>query len=171
MKILVVSLDELFGKAIALELGERGWDTRFSTAFEGGTRLLVVDADTIDTEKIKSVMITFSTADGKGDLTRPFLIESLLERIKEIESGGGKVVNHDRYEHLRFTEKERMLLDLLLENRGKVVGIDEIIKVVWNDEVSSNIVNVYIRYLREKLEGDGDKRVIFTVRGKGYKIE
>ena len=172
MKILVVSRDEIFGRAIAIELSDRGYDASFSTTLDGGYEMFVVDLDSIDVTKLRSLAVTFSRTPGEGMLCRPFLITDLIGAVEMVSSGSSRTVNEERYEHLHFTEKERMLLDLLLDNRGKVVTGEEIVQKVWGkDEESSNIVNVYIRYLREKLEGNGNRRIIFTVRGKGYKIE
>jgi DNA-binding response OmpR family regulator len=69
-----------------------------------------------------------------------------------------------------LTERESSLLLLLFKQRGKVVSREQILREVWNDEqgVSSNVVEVYIRYLRQKLEEGGDTRLIHTIRGRGY---
>lgn len=169
MRILVVSGDEIFGKATAIELCEHGYDARFSKKTDGGYDIYVVDEDSVDSSKLKRSKVSFSTVEGYT-LIRPFLINDLLNAVKKIEQDGG--ADFDRFEHIAFTEKERKLLDLLLDNRGDAVSVEEISSRVWGKEaVSSNIVNVYIRYLREKIEGDGNKRIILTVRGKGYKIE
>ena len=69
-----------------------------------------------------------------------------------------------------LTERESSLMLLLFKQRGKVVSREQILREVWNDEqgVSSNVVEVYIRYLRQKLEEGGDTRLIHTIRGRGY---
>ena len=69
-----------------------------------------------------------------------------------------------------LTERESSLLLLLFKERGKAVSRSQILREVWNDEqgVSSNVVEVYIRYLRQKLEEGGDTRLIHTIRGRGY---
>ena len=69
-----------------------------------------------------------------------------------------------------LTERESSLLLLLFKERGKAVSREQILREVWNDEqgVSSNVVEVYIRYLRQKLEKGGDTRLIHTIRGRGY---
>ena len=69
-----------------------------------------------------------------------------------------------------LTERESSLLLLLFKERGKAVSRHQILREVWNDEqgVSSNVVEVYIRYLRQKLEEGGDTRLIHTIRGRGY---
>ena len=69
-----------------------------------------------------------------------------------------------------LTSREYALLMLLMEERGTVVGRDRILREVWNDEQgsSSNVIEVYVRYLRQKLEEGGESRLIHTIRGRGY---
>lgn len=69
-----------------------------------------------------------------------------------------------------LTAREYALLLLLLERRGTVVSRDQILRQVWDDNqaTSSNVIEVYVRYLRQKLERDGARRLIHTVRGQGY---
>lgn len=69
-----------------------------------------------------------------------------------------------------LTAREYALLMLLMEERGTVVGRDRILREVWNDEQgsSSNVIEVYVRYLRQKLEEGGESRLIHTIRGRGY---
>ena len=71
---------------------------------------------------------------------------------------------------IALTAREYALLMLLMEERGTVVGRDRILREVWNDEQgsSSNVIEVYVRYLRQKLEEGGDSRLIHTIRGRGY---
>ncbi len=58
----------------------------------------------------------------------------------------------------------------LLDHRGEVLSREQILREVWNDEqgMSSNVIEVYVRYLRQKLEEGGEKRLIHTIRGRGY---
>ena len=71
---------------------------------------------------------------------------------------------------LALTAREFSLLQLLLQQAGEVVSRDTILQVVWPDQANaaSNIIEVYVRYLRQKLELDGERRLIHTVRGFGY---
>ena len=71
---------------------------------------------------------------------------------------------------LLLTAREYALLVLLLEERGRVVSRERILRDVWKDEQgsSSNVIEVYVRYLRQKLEEDGEPRLIHTIRGRGY---
>ncbi len=86
----------------------------------------------------------------------------------QLETSSGIVRRGTR--SIGLTERESSLLLLLFRERGKAVSRDQILREVWNDEqgVSSNVVEVYIRYLRQKLEEGGDTRLIHTIRGRGY---
>ncbi|MFM8525438.1 MAG: winged helix-turn-helix domain-containing protein [Cyanobacteriota bacterium] len=69
-----------------------------------------------------------------------------------------------------LTSREYSLLLLLLQNVGQVVSRDTILATIWSDQqgTASNVIEVYVRYLRQKLEEDGERRLIHTVRGAGY---
>jgi two-component system response regulator MprA len=74
---------------------------------------------------------------------------------------GGRVV--------ALTAREFMLLQVLLRRRGQVLSRDLLLQEVWQGERSnSNVVEVYVRYLRQKLEAGGERRLLHTVRGRGY---
>ena len=86
----------------------------------------------------------------------------------QLETSSGIVRRGTR--PIGLTERESSLLLLLFKERGKAVSRSQILLEVWNDDqgVSSNVVEVYIRYLRQKLEEGGDTRLIHTIRGRGY---
>ena len=69
-----------------------------------------------------------------------------------------------------LTPKEFGLLELLLRNPGRVIHRTEIFSHVWGFDFgpSSNLLNVYVGYLRRKTEAAGESRLIHTVRGVGY---
>jgi len=69
-----------------------------------------------------------------------------------------------------LTSREFQLLMLLLRESPKVVGRERILQAIWPEErgASSNVIEVYVRYLRRKLEEGGRPRLIHTVRGLGY---
>jgi two-component system response regulator MprA len=69
-----------------------------------------------------------------------------------------------------LTAREYQLLLLLLEHKGTVVTREQILRQVWSNDpdLSSNVIEVYVRYLRQKLEQGGERRLIHTVRGQGY---
>ncbi len=127
-------------------------------------------------------------------VTKPFAIEELLARIEALlrRSGAtGSVVPSDtrlvvadvvldtttrevtRGKHyLDLTTKEYELLDYLMRHPRQVLRREQIYDAVWGYDFGgeSNVLEVYIRYLRNKLEGHGPK-LIHTVRGVGYVLK
>ena len=78
-----------------------------------------------------------------------------------------------RGEHeVRLTAREASLLEFLLRKAGEVVSKTEILDHVWNDRFDGdlNIVEVYVRHLRNKLDRPFDRSSIETVRGSGYRV-
>ncbi len=87
-----------------------------------------------------------------------------LDRLDHSVRRCGKVVN--------LTNKEFALLEHLMLNRGHCTTRVELLETVWNSESTqaTNIVDVYVNYLRRKLEDMSTNGLIHTVRGKGYMI-
>ena len=74
---------------------------------------------------------------------------------------GGRVV--------ALTAREFMLLEVLMRRRGQVLSRDLLLQEVWQDErSSSDVVEVNVRYLRQKMEAGGERRLPHTARGQGY---
>ncbi len=105
------------------------------------------------------------------DLRIPFLtseLSSLFERKRAPKlDESTKTVQIGKIS-ARLTELEFELLSLLLSER-RFFSKEEILERVWQNNADEGIVNVYIHYLREKLEADGEK-VIICARNKGYGI-
>ena len=122
-------------------------------------------------------------------LTKPFAIEELLARVrarlreKHPHSNMLTVkdlqMDRDRHEVMRagkpvqLTAKEYALLEYLLLHRNKVHTRDELFNGVWGSDFlgDSNLIDVYIRYLRGKLDDGFDDKLIQTVRGVGYTLK
>ena len=120
-------------------------------------------------------------------LVKPFSIEELLARLRahlrrnqeaepqllqfsdlRLNRSTREVYRGDR--SIELTAKEFDLLDYLLSHPRQVLTRDQILETVWGYDFmgDSNIIEVYIRYLRLKLEAHQEKRLIQTVRGVGY---
>ena len=71
---------------------------------------------------------------------------------------------------ITLSSKEFAVLEYLLRNPGRVLSRDKIENHVWNYdfEGSSNVVDVYIRYLRKKIDTGFNKKLLHTIRGAGY---
>lgn len=74
---------------------------------------------------------------------------------------------------IRLTPKEFALLECLLANAGQCVTRSEIVRHVWHDsnDPLTNIVDVYVNYLRKKVDVPFEPKLIHTVRGVGYQLE
>ena len=123
-------------------------------------------------------------------MTKPFAIEELLARIRNLikrkTSGGGKNIVIGKLiigtsEHsvsydgnpVELTKKEYDLLLYLIKNKGSVVTRENILSAVWGYDFygDTNVVDVYIRYLRGKLDDKYGVKLISTLRGTGYIIK
>ena len=123
-------------------------------------------------------------------ITKPFSFEELIARVRAMlrrKSGEKETVlfisdltldlitrEVSRGNHLiELTSKEFAILEYLLRNKGKVLTKSQIANHVWNYEFEykSNIVEVYVRYLRKKLEDNFENKLIHTVSGVGYVIK
>ena len=127
-------------------------------------------------------------------LTKPFAIQELLARIraalrkhapqKEEPAGEVLMVRNlrlypSRYEVLvgeesvELTKKEYSLLEYLLRNKRTVLTRDQILQQVWGYDYvgDTNVVDVYIRYLRAKLDDHFGEKYIYTMRGVGYVVK
>ena len=137
-------------------------------------------------------MVTGLNIGADDYITKPFAIEEILARIRAIlrrtqESWGTAnklqvgdlVMDLSVYQVTRggqtiqLTKREFDLLEYLLRNSGIVLGRDKILDAVWGYEyeVDSNILDVYIRYLRSKIDEPFDKKLLHTVRGFGYTLK
>jgi DNA-binding response OmpR family regulator len=122
-------------------------------------------------------------------LTKPFSIEELLARVRarlrerhpksNVLGAKGLTMDRDRHEVARngaaiqLTAKEYALLEYLLLHRNKVHTRDELFNGVWGSDFlgDSNLIDVYIRYLRGKIDDGFDDKLIQTVRGVGYTLK
>ena len=123
-------------------------------------------------------------------LVKPFKLDELLARVRallrrfrdtdEVLELGDLVVDTRTHKvkrgaaNIYLSNTEYSLLVLLLRNANHVVSKQTILKEIWDDETGNrdfNVVEVYIKYLRGKLEILGRSRLIHTVRGTGYMMK
>ena len=129
---------------------------------------------------------------GANDyVTKPFAIEELLARIRSNLRKGSRSVETGRVwtaeglelhtdsrevlvrgESVELTRREFDLLRCLLENKGKVLSRSVLLNLVWGYEYAgeTNTVDVYVRFLRSKIDPKLGRKLIETVRGVGYAI-
>lgn len=134
---------------------------------------------------------------GANDyMTKPFAIEELLARIRvhlknkhqnqDFQSKNNDLLQIEKLildklkykvtydnEVIQLTKKEFELLEYLMTNKDIVLSRDKIIEVVWGFEYlgDTNIIDVYIRYLRSKIDQKYNIKFIHTVRGVGYLLK
>jgi DNA-binding response OmpR family regulator len=120
-------------------------------------------------------------------LVKPFSYQELLARIRVMlrrdsspavssSNVGGLTINREEHRVLRgerridLTAREFDLLEYLMNNAGKAVSRQRLMEDVWNIPYDSttNIVDVYMKYLRDKVDLEGEVKLIRTVRGIGY---
>jgi len=140
-----------------------------------------------------SVMDKVSGLDSGADdyITKPFAIEELLARIRsalrknktpeknEIYTAGDLLLDTGRHtvtfkgNNIDLTKREFDLLHYLLKNKGIVITRESLLENVWgfDFEGETNAVDVYIRYIRSKIDDIYNIKLITTVRGVGYVIK
>ncbi|MEU0880147.1 response regulator transcription factor [Lentzea sp. NPDC005914] len=124
-------------------------------------------------------------------LPKPFATEELLARVRallrrratgddesQILTFADVRVDPDRFEAwrgarpLRLTRTEFFLLEVLVRNATRVLTRGALFEAIWGYDMSvtSNNLQVYVSYLRRKLEAEGEPRLIYTLRGLGYTL-
>jgi DNA-binding response OmpR family regulator len=149
-------------------------------------------------EKIVTPIILLTARDAAQDivrgldagaddyLTKPFSFDVLLARLRartRVYSGETTKLSYadltiDLQSHeawrgktqVRLTRTEFAIVESLLRSAGRVVTRRRLIETVWGDDrdIGDNNLDVFIRFLRVKIDGTGQKRLIHTVRGLGY---
>jgi len=122
-------------------------------------------------------------------LTKPFAFEEFLARVRALlRRGTGqrgpvlkladltldpatRTVTRDA-RRITLTTREYALLEYFLRNVGRVLTRPMIAQHVWglDFDPESNIIDVYVGYVRRKIDGDGERRLLHTVRGAGYML-
>jgi two-component system response regulator MprA len=174
--------------AVVLDLGLPGLDglevCRRLRAAGNQVPVLMLTARAAVSERVSGL-----DAGADDYLVKPFALDELLARLRALERrapSNGQVRGQLRFGELvidrdamtcrrgereiQLSRTEYQLLELLLTNQGKVLSRDVIFDKVWGYDFGpeSNSLDVYVGYLRRKLEADGEPRIIHTVRGVGY---
>ncbi|MDG0790362.1 response regulator transcription factor [Cohnella ginsengisoli] len=168
--------------------GIDGWEVcrRLRTAGMNVPVLMLTAKDDVQ-DRVKGLDL------GADDyLVKPFALEELMARVRALmrrrpEPAGENnrlrfddlVLDVDGREAIRgdnrieLTAKEFDLLHLFMQNPKRVLSRDQIMDKIWGYDYSgeSNVLEVYVAMLRQKLEEFGDKRLIQTVRGAGYVLK
>lgn len=133
--------------------------------------------------------VTGLDAGADDYLVKPFAFTELLARIRALLRRPRALTNNtlrirdlvmDVSKHtverggvlIGVTPKEYSLLEYMMRNQGQVLTRTQIMEHIWNYDyyAGSNVVDVYIRYLRKKIDEGRSVKLIKTVRGVGYKI-
>lgn len=122
-------------------------------------------------------------------VTKPFIADELMARVKARLRRSDEVDNKLRIDDLELdsktfqvkrgnkeiplTRQEFKLLEYLMYNKGRVLTRDMILNRVWlySQDIETRVVDVYMGYLRKKIDGDFGKKLLHSVRGFGYMIK
>jgi DNA-binding response OmpR family regulator len=122
-------------------------------------------------------------------MTKPFVADELLARIKARlrakGSGDNKLIVGDLEldnqslevkrgsTEIQLTPQEFKLLQYLMSNKGRILTREMILNRVWlySPEIETRVVDVYMGYLRKKIDSEFDKKLLHSVRGFGYMIK
>lgn len=151
----------------------------------GGSKVPVVMLTARDTtlDKVHSLDL------GADDyVTKPFEMDELLARIRallrraegeeilrvadlEVNTATREVRRGER--DIDLTAREYELLEFMARNPRRVLSREFLLSRVWDQEfgVTTNVVEVYIAYLRKKVDAPGEQKLIHTVRGAGYALK
>lgn len=122
-------------------------------------------------------------------MTKPFVADELLARIKarlrsqsngdaklkvgdlELDNKSLEVKREGKL--IQLTPQEFKLLEYLMHNKGRILTREMILNRVWlySQDIETRVVDVYIGYLRKKIDGNSKKKLLHSVRGFGYMIK
>lgn len=170
--ILDIMLPEIDGLTVCRKLRAQGISTP----------IILLTVKSSSEEKVEGL-----SAGADDYLVKPFSFEELLARVHaqirrtkqysepvlrfrdlELDSWTRKARRGTK--EFELTPKEFSLLEFLIRNAGKVVTEEQLFEDIWNlnFDPQTNVINVYIHHLRKKIDTEGRRRLIHTVRGKGF---
>ena len=170
--VLDIMMPKIDGMEVLRRLRKKGKDTPvlFLTAKDAiSDRVAGLDSGAND-YLVKPFSFDELTARIRAMLRKSFGAVSNILTVEDLEidtaahtaKRGGKTIS--------LSSKEFALLEYLIRNAGIVLSREKIENHIWNFdyEGGTNVVDVYISYLRRKIDGDSDVKLIHTVRGSGY---
>jgi two-component system, OmpR family, copper resistance phosphate regulon response regulator CusR len=174
--ILDVGLPKLSGYELARELRSRGYqfpvlmltarvsvDDKVSGLDAGADDYLAKPFEYAELlARVKALLRRSTITAGSSTMrVRDLTVDPVARRVER----AGKVID--------LTQKEYALLEYLVRNAGRIVSRQMISEHVWKHDVDplTNVVDVYINYLRKKLDEDKRNPLIQTVRGRGYLVK
>ena len=172
IKIGVFTKDRFLFQKIRLEfLGKAEAKLLTPKSSTAGFEIILRDDD--DTEFEGCTGIGMSRYEGT-DISLPFKIGSLLPLLEKNGRAPLRLIESNKCvlladKQIKLTDLEYDLLYAIMEKRGEYVSREELLSRIWQNKTDKGILNVYIHYLREKLEKGGE-RIIISSRNLGYKI-
>lgn len=176
--ILDLGLPDINGRQVCEKLREKGVNTPI---------LMLTAMDSVPDK------VTGLRAGADDYMTKPFAFEELVARIEALLRRVGNelapvlkelriadlVLNWETHEvwrnnsQIELTPKEFALLECFMKMPGKLLSRTRILEQVWgyNSDPLTNVVDVYIRQLRRKIDDDHELKLLKTVRGYGYKLD
>ena len=166
--------------------GKNGWEILEWARNRGmDVPILLLTAKDAVADKVRGL-----DAGADDYLTKPFSLEELLARLRMVlrKRSGSRTNRYTLADltldvstrevtrggtHIDLSAREFALLHYLIVNRGQPLSREQIENHLWgyDYEGASNMVDVYIRYLRKKIDADFESKLIHTVRGVGYVLK
>lgn len=172
--ILDLQLPDMQGESVCMEIRKLSPEMP----------IIILTGKSTISEKVQGFAI------GADDyITKPFVAEELLARIRarlrnqqtgsttltigDLELNTQTIEVHRGGKLIALTPLEFKLLEYLMTNKNIVLSREMILNKVWSytSEVETRVVDVYMGYLRKKIDRDTDKKMIHSVRGFGYTIK
>ena len=166
-RISVLTTDVFLFQKIKLAL----WETAKVTLGDAPSDIRIVDIDCgYEAEQNDVTVSRYNECDIQIPFPLSALDKLLADDMPKLTASAGERAAVLRGETIKLTEVEYALFCALMTRGGEFVSRDDILKEVWGENADSGIINVYIHYLREKLEREGEK-IIVSSRKMGYKID
>jgi DNA-binding response OmpR family regulator len=173
--VLDVVMPDLSGVAVVSRLRERGIEIPIcilSARDEVQDRVAGLEAGA-DDYVVKPFDLEELAARLRALLRRAPSTESSLIRLGDLIVDPAQRTVHRAGREIELTRREFELLEELARHRGMVLSRKQLLEQVWgyDFEVDGNVVDVFVGYLRRKLEAGGEPRMIHTVRGVGFVLK